>query len=492
VGLQAALAEPVVRREETEEERGRREAARRGQARDFPALSPDVAASWGMPPTQGGAPAPGPTASADSRAHTSPPPARKPTPGSDQLPRLVPTVAVIHFGTFGQHYVTAKYLDPSMWTLQTAPDPVAGVNFDTYIRSETRMIPATALGGDRYRVFTGSPECPGCHFGRGLEVDLGGENPITATLPSVLATVTPHPGGGPPPKRGIEVRVVRTGPSRPYDPNPVGPSRQLPPATPSPGTPAPAPAFKELAPPAAPPSGPLANAPVFKELAPPAAQSPAGTAAASPRASLPSGVTPPARQLGPGPGPSVVTFEPEVIDGLIQMWRDEIVRQPNRAADFQRYITNLQERRNLLASNRPGGVARSGEQSEREIQFVLQSRQKRIQTSAGRTTPDATVGTTWAAEIKHWNILYPTEAEMAAAAQGRLPNKLQALVDQVARRREQFGNRQTVIIDLRGQLTVTGVDAAQAARNRTLIDSFGRIVANATGLPVEQIQVVVW
>ena len=193
-----------------------------------------------------------------------------------------------------------------------------------------------------------------------------------------------------------------------------------------------------------------------------------------------------------GPTPTHFVMDQEAIDSLVGMWEAEIANHPERAADFQRYIENLKQRRNLLSSNRVGGIARSGEQAEKEIQFLTQSRQKRLHTPEGTTIPDFTQGTDWAGEVKNWNILYPTEQEMAAAAKGGLPPKLQALVDQVAQRRQVYGNRQTVVIDLRGQLSMEGVDAAQAAQNRNMINKFGGGVADATGLPIGQIQIVTW
>jgi hypothetical protein len=62
------------------------------------------------------------------------------------------------------------------------PDPSAGYNFDTYIVNTTtgQSIPAQWMGGTRFRVFMGTPECPGCHFGHGLEVDLHGMPFLTA------------------------------------------------------------------------------------------------------------------------------------------------------------------------------------------------------------------------------------------------------------------------------------------------------------------------
>lgn len=193
-----------------------------------------------------------------------------------------------------------------------------------------------------------------------------------------------------------------------------------------------------------------------------------------------------------GPTPSHFVMDQEAIDSLIGMWESEIVNHPDRAADFQRYIENLRQRRNLLSSNRVGGVARSGEQSEKEIQFLTQSPHKRLHTPEGMTIPDFSQGTHMVGEVKNWNILFPTEQEITAAARGELPKKLQDLVKQVERRRQVYGVRQTVVIDLRGQLSVEKVDAAQAAYNRNTINKFGRVVADATGLPIEQIQIVTW
>jgi hypothetical protein len=191
--------------------------------------------------------------------------------------------------------------------------------------------------------------------------------------------------------------------------------------------------------------------------------------------------------------PQVATLDAETIDSLIGMWRGEIARNPDRAADYQRYIANLQGRRELLRYNRERGPALSGEQSERELQFLYSSRHKRVRTPSGDVTiPDATFGNEWAVEVKNWNVLFPTEEEVGAAAAGRLPSKLQGLADQVEQRRARFGDRQTIVIDVRGQLTVTGVPAQQASTNRQLLDAVGRTVATACGLPPQNIQLLVW
>jgi Domain of unknown function (DUF4157) len=84
------------------------------------------------------------------------------------------------------------------------PDPTAGYNFDTYIWNITtkRRIPAQHLGGTRFRVLMGTPECPGCHLGRGLEVDLKGqsfamvmaEGAMTAMAVGDMASMAGRPG----------------------------------------------------------------------------------------------------------------------------------------------------------------------------------------------------------------------------------------------------------------------------------------------------------
>lgn len=76
--------------------------------------------------------------------------------------------------------------------MQTRPDPSAGWNFDTYLLNETtgRRIPAQHIGGTRYRTLMGTPECPGCHFGRGLEVDIHGQNFVLVLAPMVASGAT--------------------------------------------------------------------------------------------------------------------------------------------------------------------------------------------------------------------------------------------------------------------------------------------------------------
>ena len=81
---------------------------------------------------------------------------------------------------------------PGQGAVQTAPDPSAGYNFDTYITNPKTgaLIPAQHMGATRYRVFMGTPECPGCHFGQGLQVDILGENPLLVFGPTLVMTGT--------------------------------------------------------------------------------------------------------------------------------------------------------------------------------------------------------------------------------------------------------------------------------------------------------------
>lgn len=102
--------------------------------------------------------------------------------------RRVRTVQFQKFATFwNEAIVTVELPDGA---IQTGPHPSAGYNFDTYlVNGHTgKSIPAQHLGGTRYRVFMGTPECPGCHFGQGLQVDLLGENPAMIMIPMVMAT----------------------------------------------------------------------------------------------------------------------------------------------------------------------------------------------------------------------------------------------------------------------------------------------------------------
>lgn len=86
--------------------------------------------------------------------------------------------------TFSQADVLAHYTAEI-----DQPDPTAGYNFDTYLWNVTtgRRIAAQHLGGTRFRVFMGTPECPGCHLGHGLEVDLKGQSFITVMAETYMA-----------------------------------------------------------------------------------------------------------------------------------------------------------------------------------------------------------------------------------------------------------------------------------------------------------------
>ncbi len=105
----------------------------------------------------------------------------KTSPAIAKLPyrtRPIPTVQFMRLGFLGMGGLIT--VTPAAPSIQMGPDPTAGYNFDTYLvnMEAGAPIPAQWLGGTRYRVLMGTPECPGCHFGRGLEVDLMGEHPL--------------------------------------------------------------------------------------------------------------------------------------------------------------------------------------------------------------------------------------------------------------------------------------------------------------------------
>ncbi len=110
-----------------------------------------------------------------------PAPARSTTPAIAGLPYQERPVRVVQFRRLGflgmGGLITVTPHQPS---IQKGPDPTAGYNFDTYLVNAEGgdPVPAQWLGGTRYRVLMGTPECPGCHLGQGLEIDLAGEHPL--------------------------------------------------------------------------------------------------------------------------------------------------------------------------------------------------------------------------------------------------------------------------------------------------------------------------
>lgn len=183
-----------------------------------------------------------------------------------------------------------------------------------------------------------------------------------------------------------------------------------------------------------------------------------------------------------GAGSQVTLDDASINDLINNLWEVEKKNHPEQAAVYDRYIENLRKRRPV----------RDWQQSEKEMQFLYGSREQRVLTEEGLAKPDFSPATGWHGEIKNWNILYPTEEEVAAGARGALPKKLQGLKDQVARRRLVVGNRQTVVIDIRGQLSVKDIDPVKAVANQTTVNQFAQMVADAVGLPREQIQVLTW
>ncbi|MGC2774125.1 MAG: DUF4157 domain-containing protein [Bradyrhizobium sp.] len=135
----------------------------------------------------GGQVAQPPAASAAPR-----PPARPAPPAIARLPYLERPVRLVQFKRLGFLGMTGVIMvTPHRPSIQTGPDPTAGYNFDTYLVNAEGgdPVPAQSLGGTRYRVLMGTPECPGCHFGRGIEIDLAGEHPLFIAGQMGLAAV---------------------------------------------------------------------------------------------------------------------------------------------------------------------------------------------------------------------------------------------------------------------------------------------------------------
>ena len=117
-----------------------------------------------------------------------PPTNYKAPPGIAGLPRQRKVIRVVDivvpdakFGPVSTRMFSQADAVKQYFAVIEEPDPSAGYNFDTYIGNTTtgQMIPAQWVGGTRFRVFMGSRECPGCHFGQGLIVDLHGESFVT-------------------------------------------------------------------------------------------------------------------------------------------------------------------------------------------------------------------------------------------------------------------------------------------------------------------------
>ncbi len=217
----------------------------------------------------------------------------------------------VHYVEFttARHEGAAKLLQPDFMApviflsqgdmIQRERDPSAGWNFDTYLinRATNQKIPAQSLGGTRFRVLMGSPQCPGCHFGHGLEVDLFGGNFVivlgTMTLSGLGAIgggmQEPVPSGPEAPPGGW------TGPRGPSIPggrtNLTGATTEAAPA--GGGTTASG-------------GGPYTGGAAAPKVAPQPAAPPAP--APAPLKSVPMPTTPaPAPKLGPGPSPLAPT-----------------------------------------------------------------------------------------------------------------------------------------------------------------------------------------
>ena len=235
--------------------------------------------------------------------------------------------------------------------------------------------------------------------------------------------------------------------------------------------------------------------PAHEEAAAPAATTKATTSSA---ATKPTQSAPP---RAPEPELSGVVIDKETAESFNTMWRERIAKDPENRHVYEHYIENNERRLELSQRNRSfkDEGFDSGYQSEAEMQFLYSTRHKRVpiarrpgSTRPNWTEPDGTFGTDWAIEVKNWNVLYPSREECQAAGSNRLPPRFQKLVDQVQDRRARFGDKQWVIIDVRGQLNLTGVSPEVRASNNELIMAVRTNIAAACKLPVAQVEVTVW
>lgn len=146
----------------------------------------------------------------------------EPPPGIRNLPRRTRKVPTVEFMATNAEKGGGQAAVTNVTTItQTQPDPSAGYNFDTYLLNHTtgRLIPAQHVGGTRYRVLMGTPECPGCHFGQGLVVDLQGQHFGLVTTPMLMSAagalrrpppMNQAPGGTPPPTIRSERQLAPT------------------------------------------------------------------------------------------------------------------------------------------------------------------------------------------------------------------------------------------------------------------------------------------
>jgi hypothetical protein len=101
----------------------------------------------------------------------------EPPPGIARLPARIRRIPTLEFVPTNIEKGGGKALVTGTTSIvQNRPDPTAGYQFDTYLLNQMTgaLIPAQHLGGTRFRVLMGTSECPGCHFGQGLVVDLEG------------------------------------------------------------------------------------------------------------------------------------------------------------------------------------------------------------------------------------------------------------------------------------------------------------------------------
>ncbi len=191
---------------------------------------------------------------------------------------------------------------------------------------------------------------------------------------------------------------------------------------------------------------------------------------------------------GAKPGPTIARFGQEDVDELVAFWRQKIVSttDPKLIKQYQNAIDILQKRGRVRFI--PKSIDQPEfNQSEEEMTHLysliggkgqvgyVHGREAMVGEAA--TRPDITAPNVLG-EVKNWNVVLDVGSPETAE------KMLDKLADQIAARRIHGPaniKAQTVILDIRGQNI-----------SDDLLQTVGETFANRSGLPIENIQIVVW